>query len=259
VENYYRLLGVTETSSVQEIKKAFRERAKRLHPDIAGNITTSEMRRLITAYEALSNQDRRFEYDRAYRRFVKKGEFDYRSYLEEHSDEPTYQARLIFFDLLHLDEDRALMSWRNLGGVNFPLKKYLDREDWMDCAFILAEELEKRQCYYDAFMLLVEIIREERRRPYFKHFTSEVETVLKELTRLRLKPVVDEETYILCMENLLSLGFSPRDEARWLCCMAESLMRTGAKDAARGVFKEAMRRDPGLPNMARLRRKFNYV
>ncbi|MDR3304161.1 MAG: J domain-containing protein, partial [Treponema sp.] len=123
---------------------------------------------------------------------------------------------------------------------------------------ILAEELEKRQCYYDAFVLLVELMREERRRPYFKHFTSEIETVLKELARLRLKLVVDENTYIVCMENLLGLGFPPRDEARWLCCIAETFLQLGERDAAQKVFHEAAQRDPGLRKVAWLRRKLRF-
>lgn len=254
MENYYRLLGVNETSSPREIKKAFRERAKQLHPDIAGNAAAGEMRRLLIAYEVLSNPDRRHEYDRAFNRIFKKGDFDYRAFLQEH-DDPASQAKLVIFELMHLEEERALEIWRRQGGLSFPLHKYLDQEDWMDCTFLLAEELEKRHCYYEAFMLLVDIVREERRRPYFRHFIIEVETVLKELVRLRLKSVLDEKTYILCIESLLDLGFPSRDEARWLRSMAESFVKLGELKSAQGVFREALRRDPRLPNTARLRRK----
>lgn len=254
MENYYRLLGINEASSPREIKKAFRERAKQLHPDIAGNGAAGEMRLLLTAYEVLSNPDQRRAYDRAFKRIFPKGGFDYRSFLQER-DDPASQAKLMIFDLMHLEEERALEIWRKQGGLGFPLHKYLEQGDWMDCAFLLAEELEKRQCYYEAFMLLVEIVREERRRPYFRHFILEVESILKELVRLRLKASLDEKTYIFCMENLLGLGFSSRDEARWLRSMAESLVKLGEFASARGAFQEALRRDPRLPNTARLRRK----
>ena len=66
----------------------------------------------------------------------------------EDAKNPVSQAKLIFFDILHLEEDEALSIWRGWGGLDFTLEKYLDREDWMDCLFILAEELEKRRCYY---------------------------------------------------------------------------------------------------------------
>ncbi|MDR3343783.1 MAG: J domain-containing protein [Treponema sp.] len=257
MENHYSVLGITQNASSRDIKKAFRERAKQLHPDIAGAAAEVEMRKLLCAYEVLSNRERRYEYDRAYSRFINHVEFDYRAFLQERGDDPKYQAKLIFFDLFHLDEEGALERWRAQGGLGFPLEKYLDREDWMDGTFILAEELEKRQCYYEAFVLLVDLVREERRLPYFKHFMGELESVLKELVRLKLKPAVDEETYLECMEMLLELGFPPRDEARWMRSMAETLAMRGDIPAAQGVFREALKRDPGLPNVTRLRRKLN--
>ncbi|GHU02376.1 hypothetical protein FACS1894147_04120 [Spirochaetia bacterium] len=164
MENYYSLLGIGQNASSQEIKKAFREKAKQLHPDIAGVAAAARMRKLLAAYEVLSDRDRRYEYDRAYSRFVASSSFDFRRFLRERPDDPKSQARLIFFELLHLEEDEALSIWETQGGVHFPLQQYLDKEDWMDCAFILAEELDRRQRYYEAFVLLTAIIREERRR-----------------------------------------------------------------------------------------------
>jgi curved DNA-binding protein CbpA len=257
LENYYGLLGIDQLASPQDIKRAFRDKAKRLHPDIAGHAAEGEMRKLLTAYEVLSDRDRRYEYDRAYDRFIKKYNFDYRAFLREQPDDPESQAKLIFFDLLHLEEEEAIDLWRARGGLDFPLEHYLDREDWMDCAFILAEELNKRQCYYESFILLVSLIREEQRRPYFRHFMEELETVLKELVRLRLRSSVDAATYVECMEILLDLGFSPKDEARWMRSMAETLVRMGDLRAARGVFREALKRDPALANTVQLRRKLN--
>ena len=257
MENYYTLLGIPQTASGQDIKKAFREKAKRLHPDIAGEAAAGLMRKLLTAYEILSDRDRRFEYDRAYSRFSEKYHFDYRTFLREQEDDPESQAKLIFFELLHLEEDAALAVWEARGGLDFPLYQYLDREDWMDCSFMMAEELEKRQRYYEAFMLLVHLVREERRRPYFKHFMEEVESFLKELVRLHLKSAVDPETYAECLEALMDLGFSSRDEARWMRSLAETLIRLGETSYAARVFQEALKRDPGLPNVVQLRKKLN--
>jgi len=218
--NYYEILAIGQNASTQQIKKAFRERAKRLHPDLAGENAAEEMRKLLVAYETLSNRDRRFEYDRVYNRFIGKYRFDYRTFLMEREGDPSSQAKLIFFELLHLEEERALSIWQKQGGLQFPMEKHLDREDWMDCAYILAEELAKRRRFYEAFVLLVSLVREERRLPYFRHFAREVETLLKELVRLHLRPAVDAETYLECMEALLELGFPPQYEARVLRSIA---------------------------------------
>jgi curved DNA-binding protein CbpA len=257
MDNYYSLLGITQSASPSDIKKAFREKAKRLHPDIAGKNTEAAMRKLLTAYEVLSDRDRRYEYDRAYSRFAQKIDFDYRTWLQEKADDPASQAKLVFFELLHLEEDAALEIWEKNGGIYFPMEKYLDREDWMDCLYILAEELDKRRRSYEAFRLLIRLVDEERRLPYFRHFMDDIEMFLKEMVRLRLRAQVDDETWADCLETLLELGFSPRDEARWMRSLAETLLQMGETAAAESIIREALRRDPALPNTARLRRKLN--
>ena len=255
--NYYELLNIGQNASTKEIKKAFREKAKQLHPDIAGETGAEEMRKLLAAYEILADRDRRFKYDRAYNRFIGKYHFNYRSFLMERKDDPSSQAKLVFFEFLHLEEEAAISIWQEQGGLKFPMEKYLDREDWMDCAYILAEELAKRRRFYEAFVLLADIIREERRRPYFRHFMEDVENFLKELVRLHLRQAVDAETYVECMEKLLGLGFSSRDEARWMRSAAETLIQMGESGAALRVFREALKRDPALPNTVQLRRKLH--
>ncbi|MDR0598879.1 MAG: DnaJ domain-containing protein [Treponema sp.] len=254
MENYYSLLGVDKNAAPGDIKRAFRERAKRLHPDIAGRQAEGQMRRLLAAYEVLSSRERRFEYDRVYARFMEKNRFDYRTFLKERPEDPASRARLVFFYLLHFEDDAALETWTEGGGLNFSLERYLEREDWMDCAFLLAEELDKRGRAYEAFTLLARITREERRRPYFRHFMEDVESFLRELVRRRLKPAVDGETYVECLETLLSLGFPPREESRWLRSMAEALYSLGEGRAAEGAFREALRRNPALAGTGRLRR-----
>ena len=97
MDNYYSLLGVEKNASQEEIKRAFREQAKKFHPDIAGKTAENAMRRLLAAYEALSDRERRFEYDRAYRRFA--GTFDYPAFLRERKTDPQSQRAATMFSL----------------------------------------------------------------------------------------------------------------------------------------------------------------
>jgi curved DNA-binding protein CbpA len=184
MNNHYDLLGIKHDASAAEIKKAFREKAKLIHPDIAGSAQSEMMRKLIGAYEVLSNRERRSEYDRIYSRFVKRSDFDYRKWLNE-QDNPSSQAKLILYELLHLEEETAINIWRKNGGLGFDLGKVMEREDWMDCQYILAEELDKRGDSFEAFKLLAAILAEERRRPYFKLFTVEIENYIKNLVKSR--------------------------------------------------------------------------
>jgi tetratricopeptide (TPR) repeat protein len=257
--DYYTTLGLRQDASAGDIKRAFRDKAKRLHPDIAGKGAEGEMRKLLTAYEVLSNRDRRYEYDRAYSRFIKHLDFDYRSWLRDRMEDPASRAKLIFFELLHQEAEAAAAVWDRSGGLDFPMEKYLDREDWMDCLYLLAEGLDRQGRVYEAFELLIRLVREERRRPYFRHFMDDVEAFLKEMVRLRLRAGVGDQLWVDCLGTLLELGFSPKDEARWMRSMAETLLKMGDKNAALGIIREALRLDPALPNANRLRQKAERV
>jgi curved DNA-binding protein CbpA len=261
LDNQYRILGIDESASIAEIKRAFREKAKQHHPDIAGENGREYMQKLLAAYEILSNRQRRFDYDRAYRGAAgRRHGFNYRDYLYEQANDPDSrfreqaQAQLIIFELLNFEEDAAVKMWLELGGVDFPLAKHLDREDWMDCSFILAEELEKRSFYYEAFVLLAALLREERRLPYFRHFALDVEIFLKDLVRVKLRHAVDDETWIECIQELLDIGFSAREEGRWLKSQAEALVNTGNTAAAAAVFRAARKRDPSITASAKLKK-----
>ncbi|MDR2794083.1 MAG: DnaJ domain-containing protein [Treponema sp.] len=257
MDDYYGILGIKPDASFSSIKKAFREKAKHLHPDIANATDGAEMRRLIAAYKVLSSSIRRYEYDRLYSRSVRRKDFNYRDFLASRADDPASQAKLVLWDLFHEREESALAIWRAHGGLAFFMKQHLERGDWMDGVYVLAEELDKRQCYYEAFSLLVELMQEERRFPYFKHFAVDVEIFLKELVRIRLRPSVDDKTWVACMKYMLELGFTPKEEARWLRSMAESLFALGQLAEAQAMLRKAVERDPKLSNVKRLQKKLH--
>ena len=62
MKNYYLILGINSTATGEEIKSAFRRRAKELHPDRSG-MESEPFQELQEAYGILSDPESRRRYD----------------------------------------------------------------------------------------------------------------------------------------------------------------------------------------------------
>jgi molecular chaperone DnaJ len=61
LENFYEILGVTESATQDEIKRAYRKLAVEHHPDKGGNEET--FKKISEAYDTLGDEDKRRQYD----------------------------------------------------------------------------------------------------------------------------------------------------------------------------------------------------
>ena len=123
MKDCYKILGVPHNATLAEIKHAFRQKAKLLHPDITGQ-DSREFRELKSAYETLSDLKARQLFDESYsfkqshntyteNPFRNKSgykKFDYRKWLSERTDDES-RAKLILFDLLHNNDDEAVAEF----------------------------------------------------------------------------------------------------------------------------------------------------
>jgi len=74
-KDYYKILGFdTNKATIQEIKMAFREQAKKYHPDVNQSTDTAEERfkDINEAYKILTGNSTRRKYDRMWNSYVGK-------------------------------------------------------------------------------------------------------------------------------------------------------------------------------------------
>jgi len=71
MKTYYEVLGIDKDADAKEIRKAFRELAKRFHPDVAKNNPKNNAKifeEITLAYSILSNKEKRKSYDESLKR-----------------------------------------------------------------------------------------------------------------------------------------------------------------------------------------------
>lgn len=81
MDNPYKILGVDEKSSQEEIKSAFKSKAKKFHPDAVKDESAkanaeNEFKKISNAYEILSDPQKRANYDAQSRQRQNQGQFN---------------------------------------------------------------------------------------------------------------------------------------------------------------------------------------
>lgn len=255
--NYYEVLGVAHDSTAQEIKKSFRKRAKEIHPDLRPQKdvrSEDEMRLLLAAYEVLSDIDKRDEYDRALHAFrrVRAG-FDYREFLKRRANDPWSQSKLIFHDLLANHQDEAVELYEQFTkGRGFELERYLSREDYMDCAFLLAEVFEARGRFAEAYELYRKLYSYEREKAYFHHFIDEVIDRLRSLLCFKMLPTLEPADAIGKLKEMIKLNFSRKDNAFFCKKLAEVYASIGQQELALHYLQKGLQLDRKLSGVKKL-------
>lgn len=249
-ENCYEILGVNHNASAAEIKHAFRQKAKEYHPDTAQGSSaqaTARFRQLVRAYDILSDARQRSIFDNSFfNKFhikQRSGDFfDYHAWLMQREDDES-RAKLIFWNVMHHREDEAVEEYKRMASSrpDFNLKRWFTYKDFMDYGYILAEELTVRGEFYDAFLLLEEIIKMEKMHNYFRIFFPEVISFTLHILKRNIDGNVSDELALDAWERALDLGFSPRDDAFFLKKIAVVYARMGDSHTANVCFAESAR------------------
>lgn len=243
--NCYEVLGVRKDATAAEIKKAYRQKAKLFHPDVNRSDSSAKFQEILKAYEILSDQRQRSIFNDSFETrgtYTKNNvsSFDYYKWLSERTDQES-RAKLIFFDLMHEREDEAVQEFKrmNMEHADFNLKHWFSREDFMDYGYILAEELTLRNEYYDAILLLEQIILMEYSYNYFRIFFPEVIEFTLSILHRNIYNCINDELALDVFERALELGFSAKEDAFFLRVMSEIYQKMGDSLTSRICLEEA--------------------
>jgi len=218
--DYYRVLEVHPSASAQEIRRSFRRLVLRAHPDKNPERTKwaeRRIRELIRAYEVISDGEKRRRFDQEYRvrrRPELSAPPDSQLFFFRKSDPGAYALRILYL-LLHGRAKEAiplLATMESTHGEGF-LAAELDRDDYLDCLFLLGEyHLEKRQ-YLEAFRRMRTFYLHERNVPYPRHYLEAVITHLKDLYLRKLPQSLPPDEALLHLKEAAELSLGRRDRA----------------------------------------------
>ncbi len=259
--NYYEILSITPHSSIQEIKRSFRRKAKEIHPDLhadAKKRSEEKMKLLLTAYKVLINPEKRKQYDRVYKNVYSRCAFDYREYLKRKKDDYYSQAKLVFYDLLKFRREDAINLYNSLFREGFELENYLSRADYMDCAFLLAESFADRGEYVTAYELYKKIYLYELKEPYFHHFIDEVIDRLREIVCFKMIGAIETDCIINYLHDLIEFNFSNKDTAFFYKKIAEVYSDAGNNEIAVIYLEKGLNLNHKLSGVKKLKEKIGY-
>ncbi len=246
MKDFYKILGVRPNATLSEIKRAYREKAKLLHPDLTGDTSRrDEFNEVVQAYRVLSDMRQRSIFDESFfikikRSYKNADSFNYYDWLKAREDEES-RAKLIFYTLMHQKEDEAVAEFKRMqtNHADFSLKKWFTREDFMDYGYILAEELVIRGEYYDAIILLEQIIQMEYSYHYFYIFFPEVIEFTLNILKRNIDGVISDELALDVYERALDLNLGVKNDAFFLRKMSEEYKRLGDLSTSEICLKEA--------------------
>ena len=243
--NPYVVLENPSDSDLKTIKAAFRKKIKALHPDTRGEVSAdrlNEVHKLIEAYELLTDPERQ-------KTFVPppsppREEFNYRDWLSQREDDES-RAKLIFYDVLRERSPEAVELYARMTKERtFALERLLGREDFMDCAFMLALEYERQGDFVQAVRLFLRIGELEKERPFFRHFFVEVEEHLLNLLTLRITWQLSPADLAATIHEALALPLHSRTQATLYGFLAELYHNHGEGLAARQAWQKAKTLNP---------------
>lgn len=114
MKTYYDVLGISKDATIDEIRKAFKNLAKKFHPDVGkqkGKDYSRVFEEISNAYVVLSNPKKRREYDKVL--LSKEGKIDFFNYFN-FKEVGKFLRSIISFDYILTKKEITTKEWEKL-------------------------------------------------------------------------------------------------------------------------------------------------
>jgi curved DNA-binding protein CbpA len=256
-QNYYDVLNLQQNATQADIKKAFRKLAKRYHPDTnpgRQKAAAKRLKEIIAAYKVLGNARERARYDMLLET-SNSGSGEGGASAEAAVNTLVARAEKLLEDLLNGAGPKALKQFDEMRkDPDFSLAELLNVRDYLDCVFLLAEQLERAGRNREAAELYEELYEREKEPPRHRYFFEEVKIRLKKLYSRKLpREATTPEEEIRCYKRILEFDVDRSEKAFILKKIAEVYLKIGKTDEAKRIFRSALDLKPGLKGTATIR------
>jgi curved DNA-binding protein CbpA len=265
-KDYYEILRVGPKATSKEIRAAFKRLMLAEHPDKnpeRREWSERRVRDLIEAFDVLANSQARAKFDVELGR-MRSGSASYRKKSPEESlfffrkaDSESKALRILYY-LTHRKLSPALEVLSEMQKRHGPtfLRDYLDRQDYLDSLFLLAEGLASRRSYVEAARHLSELYAYERSSRFPRHYLGEVLRLLKDLYLRKIpRGKATSRVVIEGLQAAGSLPLSPAEDRARLEKLALAHFQAGDLAAARVTLDRLSSRLPLPAKLENIRKK----
>ncbi len=255
--DYYEFMGLDSKANEEEIRKAYRSKILKIHPDKQGGEDSSKaLGTLLRAFEVLSDKAKRSQYDdlREAKSNRKKATLRTKSKLKHvtESTRPIDRARSVLFYLLNKQSEKALQIIAAEPNSHDFMDEHLEEDEFIDCAFLLAEALERHAAYVEAHSWYQRILDKERARRYHRPCLANTIDRMKELLLSRLPNLPDPRQALDYLSQLKNYPMSKIELGEMHKRKCHCYLELGMLDAAATQFRMARMKCPQGKGMQRL-------
>ncbi|MCA8959572.1 MAG: J domain-containing protein [Planctomycetes bacterium] len=255
--DHYSILEVEANASAQVVRRAFRRRLLQLHPDKSATQTDPALLDAVMhAFEILSDARRREEYDR--QRAIRErtlAPLETLPHVTE-SGRPIDRARAIFFFLISERPAEALARMELLEEPPIVfLTRYLEEDELIDAAFLIAEVREKEGAYFAALRWYQEILRLESRRRRHRPCFEETRERTKRILIQRITSEADPRTTLEYLRRAEQIGLERLEQGEVAKRRAEAYLELDMKAEAGRQLRIALDTSSQIKGTRKLRER----